>query len=365
MLGSPDGDPLAGLFSDRKDEKSRKKSAPKVSSRELNPYFKDGGSGLPSGAELLTRGKFVKPSSVEEEDKADLSNDSNAIDVKRPRREDKISDEIKRLLCEERQDEAYSYDKEVAKKTDTLPPRSRHRKIDDTLREAAKMGEIQSKCQFCFDSETMNSSLIISIGTLTYLTLPPSDTVDPLHCCIIPIEHCSSSLQCNEDTWEEIRNYKKCLLQLAAALGRTAIFMEIASRVTDPRVHNRIDVVFLKPSIADPKGYFKKALTECDEEWSTNKRLIDTAEKGGLRKSIPKGFPYCYVDFRLDQGYAHVIEDTFRIRSDFLLDLAANLLCLERHQWKGKGASRETVEKFKKLFEPYDWALLLNETVDS
>ncbi|KAG8523388.1 CWF19-like protein 2, partial [Galemys pyrenaicus] len=54
--------------------------------------------------------------------------------------------------------------------------------------------------------------------------------------------------------------------------------------------------------------YFKKAIMESDEEWSMNKKLIDLSSKD-IRKSVPRGLPYFSVNFGLQGGFAHVIED--------------------------------------------------------
>ena len=39
----------------------------------------------------------------------------------------------------------------------------------------------------------------------------------PGHCLIIPAEHCASSRQADEHVWTEMRNFKKCLLQMYVA----------------------------------------------------------------------------------------------------------------------------------------------------
>ena len=36
----------------------------------------------------------------------------------------------------------------------------------------------------------------------------------PLHCCIVPVEHISSSRKTDEHVWTEMRNFKKCVLQM-------------------------------------------------------------------------------------------------------------------------------------------------------
>ncbi len=47
---------------------------------------------------------------------------------------------------------------------------------------------------------------------------------------------------------------------------------------------------------------------ECEKEWSNNKKLVDLSAKD-IRRAIPKGFSYFSVDFGLQSGFAHVIED--------------------------------------------------------
>ena len=52
----------------------------------------------------------------------------------------------------------------------------------------------------------------------------------------------------------------------------------------------------------------QKAIQECETEWSNNKKLVELHGKG-LRRAVPKGLEYFSVDFGLQDGYAHVIED--------------------------------------------------------
>uniref|UniRef100_A0A3B5MBB8 Cwf19-like C-terminal domain-containing protein n=1 Tax=Xiphophorus couchianus TaxID=32473 RepID=A0A3B5MBB8_9TELE len=54
--------------------------------------------------------------------------------------------------------------------------------------------------------------------------------------------------------------------------------------------------------------YFKKAIMECDEEWAMNKKLVDLSSKD-IRRAVPRGLPYFAVDFGLQGGFAHVIEN--------------------------------------------------------
>ena len=54
-------------------------------------------------------------------------------------------------------------------------------------------------------------------------------------------------------------------------------------------------------------AYFKKAILECDEEWSQHRKLYET--QGCAIGVIPPSFAYFDVGFGLQSGYAHVIED--------------------------------------------------------
>lgn len=54
--------------------------------------------------------------------------------------------------------------------------------------------------------------------------------------------------------------------------------------------------------------YFKKAIQECEKEWAINKKLVEY-KKMDVKRAIPKGLPYFMVNFGMDCGFAHVIEE--------------------------------------------------------
>ena len=47
---------------------------------------------------------------------------------------------------------------------------------------------------------------------------------------------------------------------------------------------------------------------ECEREWAQNKKLVELKGRD-VRRGVPKGLPYFFVDFAMDAGFAHVIED--------------------------------------------------------
>ena len=62
------------------------------------------------------------------------------------------------------------------------------------------------------------------------------------------------------------------------------------------------------------------------EEWTSNRKLIDTSGKG-LRRVIPKGFAYFHVGWK-GGGFVHPIEDEDEFPPSFGIDTAAGMLGL-------------------------------------
>lgn len=397
MLGPGEGrDGLAGLFAAAKDSQDdgqakRSKDEPplgKVSSRELNPYLRDGGSGLPPGAVMLTRpGRFARPSTDDDDDTKEPTTEKRDVqaDDEDPR------ESVMRMVREERVQKTSPLDRQMALR---IARKAHFRDLDDleerfrpsaspasASASASSSHEHQSRkrrmtrtpdeCRLCRLSERADASdELLAVGNHTFLCLAKDNYLDPLHCLIVPIEHVPSFRSADEeDLWDEVRNFKKCLLSLADAIERPVIFLETATRIDSYSPHHAlIHCIFLPRQVStDPRTYFRKALQECDEEWAQHTPVIDTAVKGGLRKSIPRNFPYCYVDFRLDQGLVHVIEDHSKVRHHLLLELTAKLMGLEQHQWRRRHdtvsseAAATRRDRFKRLFQPFDWTKLLHQ----
>ena len=241
----------------------------------------------------------------------------------------------------------------------------RSRSIDDYHRRE----KITKECLFCPDSDRFKlekgSDWIVAYGNYTYLTVPKTRSIHPLHCLIVPIEHSCSLLDCKEfeeEIWEEVRNFKKCLLHLAAQQDRSYVFIECVMKAEDIRRHTFIDCIPTPRGQYSEhvRGHFLKALQESDSEWSQHNKVIDTSTKsGGLRSALPrKHFPYFYVDFRLDQGYAHVIEDSKQFgNGDFGRDIMASLLGVSRNDWRMTRTSACEFKKFNDSFKPFDWTI--------
>lgn len=62
-----------------------------------------------------------------------------------------------------------------------------------------------SKCKFCYQNGSPPQLAMISLGTTCYLALPNVQELTPGNCLIVPIQHVSSTLECDDDVWTEIR----------------------------------------------------------------------------------------------------------------------------------------------------------------
>lgn len=221
----------------------------------------------------------------------------------------------------------------------------------------------QERCQFCFENSTRPRHLVVSIGNFTYLMLPQWEPLVEGHCCIVTVEHESATRNVDNNVWDEIRNFKKCLIMMFSEQGKKVVFLETVLGLSKQQRHCLVECIPLPPDLAATAPvYFKKAIDEAEEEWSQHhaKRLIDTS-KTGLRQSIPKNFPYFYVGFGLDKGYVHVIDDERRFESNLGLNVIRGMLGLpeedmhRRRRLMSVDAQHRAVTSFAQKWEPFDW----------
>ena len=237
--------------------------------------------------------------------------------------------------------------------------KEREKQKQRAMLESRTMAEILSKCQFCFDSPNFNKHLLIAAGIGVYLAVPSHQSITEGHCLLIPVEHTTCSLQMDENIWSEIRIFQKGLTRMFADRKMDVIFTEMYSH-SKRKSHMYIECIPLpKDEGSLAPMYFKKAILESDEEWAQNVKLIDTRRKG-VRNCIPTGLPYFFVDFGLDGGYAHVIEDAAKFPYYFAKEVVGGLLDVEPRLWlKPPKESLENQKskalKFCGWWNPYDW----------
>lgn len=221
----------------------------------------------------------------------------------------------------------------------------------------------QERCLFCFENPKRPKHLVVAIANFTYLMLPQFQPVAPGHCCILTLQHELATRMVDDNVWEEIRNFKKCLIMMAAKQDKEMIFLETVLWLAQQRRHCLIECVPLpKDTAKEAPLYFKKAIDEAEDEWSQHnaKKLIDTSQKG-LRSSIPKNFPYFHVEFGLNKGFVHVIDDETQFKSSFGLNVIRGMLqsqdenMYRKRQYEAMDIQKEAVSAFARDWEPFDW----------
>jgi hypothetical protein len=232
--------------------------------------------------------------------------------------------------------------------------------------EYARSSLLASKCSFCFDNPGKPRHLHVSYGAKSYLMLPEAGRLVPGHALIVPMPHGGSGRSLDEDVCDELRNFKKCLLRMHAAAGRSVIFMEtyLGGGLGSSK-HAFIEAVPLPAAaFASAPMYFRKAIDEAESEWSTHaaKRCIPTGGgAAGLRAAIPAHFPYFHVEFGLRDGFVHVIDEPQKWSPHFGRDVLIGLLDLPGEWTRARARKPSAVEavrhvrEFAAEFAPCDW----------
>lgn len=141
------------------------------------------------------------------------------------------------------------------------------KKTDAQLKSSAihdhrKTQSALDKCALCFKDEgrTPPAVAVVSMGTRVYLGLPQNKEFLPGHCMIVPIQHVTSTLECDDDAWDEIRNFMKCLIQMNAAEDKAVIFSETVINLKWQK-HSVIECIPIPWDAGQTApGYFKASL---------------------------------------------------------------------------------------------------------
>ena len=140
------------------------------------------------------------------------------------------------------------------------------RKAQQTMTAVQK---IMESCPRCYEgSQKMAKHLVIAVASRCYLALPAKEPFVEGHCYIVPMSHQPSSLELDEDTLTEIRNFKKCLIRMFEEQGRRPIFLETCLSETQQfnKHHTFLEVLPLQEDdFYQIPFYFKKALYESEE----------------------------------------------------------------------------------------------------
>ncbi len=258
-------------------------------------------------------------------------------------------------------------------------------KTDASLKNIAvteykKLNRILDTCPLCFHEDSpppknLPLAPVLSLATRTYLTLPtnPELTNAEGGAVIVPLSHRINLLECDDDEWEEIRNFMKSLTRLYHDQGREVLFYENAA-APHRRAHAALVAVPIPYDLgATAPAFFKEAMLAADEEWAQHRKVIDTGKKAregmgrmAFRRSLAKEMPYFHVWFDLDGGLGHVVEDASRWpKGDlFAREIVGGMVDCEPDVIKRQGRwtrNDDRVEGFKKRWRKFDWTRVLAE----
>ncbi|CAJ0585791.1 unnamed protein product, partial [Mesorhabditis spiculigera] len=212
-------------------------------------------------------------------------------------------------------------------------------------------------CTRCFEGKRLAKHCVIAVGINTYLAVAEWEGMGDEHLLIIPMPHTASTIQLDENVWDEMRIWRKGLVAMWKKEDMDCVFLEMAYDVKGNQ-HCVVEAIPVPFEAGDSMPiYFHKAIEECESEWSDNKKLIKTQD---LRKQIPRGFDYFAVDFGLQNGYAHVIEDREAFPKNFAHEILGGILELPPSSWRNTAPlsfdkQKARADKMKEQWDEFDW----------
>ncbi|KAF2169910.1 hypothetical protein M409DRAFT_52389 [Zasmidium cellare ATCC 36951] len=238
-----------------------------------------------------------------------------------------------------------------------------------------KMQKILENCPLCYHEESNQppAAPVISLATRTYMTLATEPELSKYSAVIVPLQHRLNLLECDDDEWEEIRNFMKSLTRFYHAQDKSVIFYENAAFMGSRKGHAALNAIPLPHHLAEnAPAYFKEAILASDEQWSQHKPIIDTLAlvqkpgygKAAFRKAMVKEMPYFHVFYTLDGGMGHVIEDERRWpKGDlFAREVIGGMLDRGPETIKKQGRWEKhdrRLESFRKKWDKFDWTKVL------
>ncbi|KAJ2862358.1 Pre-mRNA-splicing factor cwf19 [Coemansia erecta] len=300
-------------------------------------------------------------------------------------------------------------DDNVSRLTQRRREKSSEQKRQDAIRDYKDVESAVSICDLCFkQTETRDGSTelkppdypVVALGNRVYLGLPNREPMSDGHCVIAPVEHIpGSSLKCDDDSWTEIANFMKSLMQMFAARNQGVVFLETVVSTAPAKAHHCMLECIPMPmdAMQDAPACFKESILAASDEWSQNRKIIDTTLKaharapenddvrdqddnhadartairrGGFRNTMTARVPYFHVWFDHRGGLGHVIENAAAFPPWFGREVVAGMLDLPPTVYRRPRRLKESrdqrlhrADEWKKQFgwAKYDWTAMLEQ----
>ncbi|KAF8517376.1 CwfJ C-terminus 1-domain-containing protein-like protein [Hysterangium stoloniferum] len=276
------------------------------------------------------------------------------------------------------------YMDENAEKLGRKKMRSDAMKRQFAINDYARTKRVLDSCPHCYGEDDSPPKVpVIAMATRCYLSCTPHEELVDGHCHIVPIQHHLSTLEGDDDLWDEIRNFMKCLMRMYVEQDKGVIFFETVINLKWQK-HTYIECVPIPWNVyEDLPAYFKESILQSETEWSQHKKLIDfSARPGGFRRAMVPNLPYFMVqwDYKGEKGYGHVIEGTGEAAGTgeadgaidegekgggefpryFATEIIGNQLDIEPRRWRRPRridfrSNKERVSAFQDKYSKYDW----------
>ncbi|CAN9172270.1 unnamed protein product [Alternaria alternata] len=274
-------------------------------------------------------------------------------------------------------DNDLDYIDDNATKLAARAPKSSINLRNAAIQDYTKMNKILDSCPLCHHEDKSPPqppvAPIVSLATRVFLTLPTEPEISSGGAVIVPIQHRTNLLECDDDEWEELRNFMKCLTRMYHEQGRDVVFYENAA-FPGRKGHAALNAVPIPFELGDTApAFFKEAILEQASDWTQHKPLINTqkASRDGLgkqafRRSLAKEMPYFHVWFELDGGLGHIVEDERAWpRGDlFAREVLGGMLDVDVEVVKRQGRwvkGDRRLESWRKGWRKFDWTRVLTE----
>jgi len=162
-----------------------------------------------------------------------------------------------------------------------------------------------------------------------------------------------------EDQQGMLSKYRKALVKMFLSQGEDCVFMETAMGFKR-HPHMIIECIPVPEDMgAMLPMYYQKAIQECETEWTNNVKLVKLKDRN-IARSVPKGLPYFHVDFGLDNGFAHVIEEEENWNRRFGHEVVGGMLDVEARTMRNPPheqfeQQKAKVIQFGEMWAKFDW----------
>jgi hypothetical protein len=229
-----------------------------------------------------------------------------------------------------------------------------------------KFDKATENCYYCLKTKRIPAHLIVSMGHLTSLVLPEKGHLMPGHVTIVPHEHFSSCTSMEDSVWSEIMQFMIALTKYYEREGKEPVFCETVLDFAHYR-HTVVDCFpIAKKDASMAPLFFQKAIRESGSEWATHQKLYEfKLPSKTIRNTVPTQFAYFMVQFGVDSGFAHHIEQKAKFSPNFAKEVIGGILELPEETYTGHPRRRSydyeirQVDLFKKGWKEFDWTRAL------